>query len=252
MLKVRVIPSLLLSKNGLVKTKKFKNPKYIGDPINAIRIFNEKEVDELTFLDIDASKGGFEPSYELLADIARECFMPFGYGGGIKTIDQIQKILKLGVEKVIINTAAFHDPAFVKEACRTFGSSTIVVSIDVKKNLFGKNQVHVKGGTENTKMDPVEYSKSMAEIGVGEILLNSIDRDGTYTGYDLTLVEKVSRAVNVPVVACGGAGSISDFTKAVHAGASGVSAGSLFVFHGKHQAVLITYPSQYLLAKEGL
>ena len=245
MLRTRVIPCLLLKSRGLVKTVKFKDPKYIGDPLNALKIFNEKEVDELIFLSIDATINNSEPLYDLIEDITKECFMPFCYGGGIKTIEQIQKILKLGVEKVAINSAAYEDPEFVREACHIFGSSTIVVSIDVKKNVFGKYQVVINGGTLNTKLDPMEHSKKMEELGVGELIINSIDRDGTMVGYDLNLIKKVTSIVNIPVIACGGAKSISDFAKvSIEAGASAAAAGSMFVFHGKHKAVLITYPER--------
>lgn len=252
MLRTRIIPCLLLKNQGLVKTVKFKNTTYVGDPINAIRIFNEKEVDELIFLDINSWNENREPSYNLISDIAKECFMPFCYGGGVRTIEQIQKILKLGVEKVAINSAAFDNPVFIKEACRVYGSSTIVASIDVRKNLFGKYQVFTRGGSFNTKLDPIAYAKKMEQLGVGELLVNSIDRDGTMNGYDISLLNSISSNVNVPIIACGGAGGIGDFKEASQrAGVSAVAAGSMFVFHGKHKAVLITYPSQSeLIANE--
>jgi cyclase len=249
MLKTRVIPCLLLRKGGLVKTVKFKDAKYIGDPINAVRIFNEKEVDELVFLDIGATLAGSEPNFELLAHIASEAFMPFGYGGGITNIEQIKRLYSLGVEKVILNTAAEADPALIAAAASAAGSSSVVVSIDVGKSIFGKYTVRTRSGKFDTKRHPVDYALEMERRGAGEILLNSIDRDGTLSGYDLDLVGTVAAAVSVPVVAVGGAGSKEHFKAAVDSGASAVSAGSLFVFHGRHRAVLITYPEYEELEK---
>ena len=250
----RVIPCLLLRNNGLVKTVKFKDATYVGDPINAVKIFNEKEVDELIFLDIDASKNKKEPPYELLKDIASECFMPLCYGGGISTTDQIRKIIKCGVEKVSINTSAFKNPEFIRDASEIFGASTIVVAIDVKKSIFGKYTVYINGGKENTGKDPVEYAILAEKMGAGEILLNSIDKDGTMQGYDIDLVKKVSSVVKIPLIVSGGAGSIDHMKEGISkGGASAVSAGSFFVFHGKRRAVLISYPSveeiKYIFAK---
>jgi len=244
MLKHRVIPVLLLQNEGLVKTVKFKDSRYVGDPINAIRIFNDKEVDELVFLDISAYKTNKEIDYHLIAGLASECFMPLCYGGGIKDVDSIRKILHLGVEKVSINTQAFENPDFIKDAVRLFGSSTIVISLDVKKNLWGNYEVWTHGGTKNTKISPFQAVKMMENLGAGEILLNSIDKDGTMMGYDLKLIEKASNLVQIPLIAAGGASKISDFSDAIKHGASAVSAGSMFVFHGKHKAVLITYPGR--------
>jgi imidazole glycerol-phosphate synthase subunit HisF len=243
MLQVRVIPALLLKGQGLVKTVQFKNEKYIGDPINAIKIFNDKEVDELVFLDITASKENREPNYALIHQIAGECFMPLSYGGGITTIEQIRKILSLGVEKVIVNTHAANNPNFIKEASNLFGNSTIVVSIDVKKNFLGKNKVYICDGSINTKKDPIDYAQSMEQAGAGELLLNSIDRDGTMQGYDLDLIKKIVDAVSIPVVCCGGAGNLNHLKQvASSTNVSGLSAGSIFVYQGPHKAVLITYP----------
>lgn len=244
MLKHRVIPILLLQDDGLVKTTKFKNPKYVGDPINAIRIFNDKEVDELVFLDILASKDKRSINFELIAHLASECFMPLCYGGGIKDVDTIRKILRLGVEKVSLNTSAFEKPEFVREAVKLFGSSTIVISIDAKKNIWGNYEVWTNGGTKNLKIGPSEAAKKMEALGAGEILLNAIDKDGTMLGYDGKLIEQVSRQISLPLIAAGGAGKTSDFPAAVNHGASAVAAGSMFVFHGKHRAVLITYPDR--------
>jgi len=239
----RVIPCLLLKGQGLVKTVKFKDPKYVGDPINAVRIFNEKEVDELIFLDITATPEKKEPPFRTISEIASECFMPLCYGGGIKTIEHIEKIFSLGVEKVSINTQAAENPALIKQAAELFGSQSIVASIDVKKSLFGKYEVYIQGGRKNTKLAPVSYAKHLEELGVGEIMLNSIDRDGTLQGFDLELTARVVEAVNVPVIACGGAGKVEDLAAAIkQGGASAAAAGSFFVFHGKHRAVLITYP----------
>lgn len=245
MLKTRVIPCLLLRGAGLVKTTEFRNPKYVGDPINAIKIFNDKEVDELVLLDITASRTGKGPSFEVVQNIASECFMPVAYGGGITSVEQIRRILGTGVEKVVLNTAALKDPNLVRDAAREFGSQAVVVSIDVKRKLFGRYEVYVEGGTRATGREPVSYAREMEDIGAGEILLNAIDRDGTMKGYDIDLVSKVTSALGIPVIASGGAGSISDFAAASkRGGAAAVAAGAMFVFHGRHRAVLITYPSQ--------
>lgn len=241
----RVIPVLLLKNAGLVKTIQFKNPKYIGDPLNAVKIFNEKEVDELIFLDILATPEKRAIPLEFLKEVAEECFMPLAYGGGIKSIQDIRSILKVGVEKVILNSVVFDDLDFVSEAVRQFGSSTIAVSLDVKRNFWGKYEVYANGGRVNTKKDPVDFAKLLNDLGIGELMLNSIDLDGTQKGYDLSLISTISNTVDIPVIACGGAGSLDDFDQALNdAGASAVAAGSMFVFHGKHRAILISYPSQ--------
>jgi cyclase len=249
MLRTRVIPCLLLRNGGLIKTVGFKDPKYVGDPINAVRIFNEKEVDELVFLDISATLAGREPNFDLLASIASEAFMPFGYGGGLTRVDQVRRLFALGVEKAIINTAADGDSGLVGEAAAAAGRSSVVVSIDVRRNWLGRYSVCTRCGQHDTRRDPVEYARQMEREGAGEILLNSIDRDGTMSGYDLELVRRVSEAVNIPVVAVGGAGVLGHFRQAVESGASAVAAGSMFLFHGKHRAVLITYPDYHSLAK---
>lgn len=240
----RIIPCLLLRDEGLVKTVNFKKYTYIGDPINAVKIFNEKEVDELIFLDIDATKKGAEPPYKVIQEIATECFMPFCYGGGIKTVEQIRNIIASGAEKVAINTAAFLNPDLVREAASIFGSSTIVVSIDYKKNLFGKQVVFYNGGKKSTKKDPVAYAIEMERLGAGELLLNSIEKDGVMAGYDLDMLRKVADAVSIPVIACGGAGELGHFKEAFETGgASACAAGSFFVFQGKRRGVLISYPA---------
>ena len=244
MLPPRVIPCLLLKNAGLVKTVRFKDPTYVGDPINAVKIFNDKEVDELVFLDITATLEKKRPQMSLLARIVGESFMPFSYGGGIRSLDDIQDILRLGVEKVCINSFAVENPPFIRSAANAFGSSTIVISLDVKKSLFGKYEVAIYGGRKGTGLDPVHHAKIMEGMGAGELMVNSIDRDGTMKGYDIDLIKRVSEAVSIPVIACGGAGRLSDFGEAIkEGGASAVAAGSFFVFHGKHRAVLISYPS---------
>lgn len=242
MLHARVIPCLLLRNGGLVKTVKFSNPRYIGDPINAVRILNDKEVDELVFLDIGDRTAVSGPNYELLADIASEAFMPFGYGGGITTLDQVQRLYAMGVEKVILNTAAADTPSLITEAASLAGCSGVVASVDVKRNWMGRYSVWVRSGKRDLKRDPVTYAQELEQRGAGEILLNVIDRDGTMEGYDLDIIQRVAGAVSIPVVAAGGAGALHHFREAVDHGASAVAAGSLFVFHGKHRAVLITYP----------
>lgn len=243
MLRTRVIPVLLLMDGGLVKGEAFKNHRYIGDPLNAVRIFNEKEVDELIFLDISATLEGREPDFTLLADIASETFMPFGYGGGISSIETIERLFSLGAEKAVINSAAFFNPSLISQAAKVAGSQSIVVSIDVKKTFFGGYEVYVKNGTVRTKVDPVSYAKKMQDLGAGELVLCSIDREGTGKGYDLELISDVTRAVSIPVVCLGGAGSVQHLAEAKNKTCvSGVAAGDFFVFHGKHKAVLITYP----------
>ena len=244
MLIPRVIPCLLLKGAGLVKTIGFRKSTYIGDPINAVKIFNDKEVDELIFLDIDANKNSKGPMFDVISKITSECFMPLGYGGGITNIRTMQKIFEIGVEKVIVNSSAFENPNLIREASKKFGNQSVVVSIDVKKTIWGKQRVFINGGRLNTGIDPVTYAKDMEKLGAGEIFLNSINLDGKMNGYDIKLIKIVSDAVSIPVIACGGAGKIEDFSKALIKGdASAVAAGSMFVFHGKHNAVMINYPS---------
>lgn len=244
MLDTRVIPTLLLKGSGLVKTTKFKKPVYIGDPINAIKIFNSKEVDELIVLDITASSEGRPPAFETIREITDECFMPLSYGGGIRTVEHIRAILKAGIEKVVLNTAALSDPLLVTRAADEFGRQAIICSIDVKKSLLGGYSVFSASGAKIVDKDPVAYARRLEDLGAGEIYLTSVDREGTMSGYDLGLVKSVSGAVSVPVIASGGAGSIDDFVAARDAGASAVSAGAMFVFQGPHRAVLITYPGR--------
>jgi len=239
----RVIPVLLLRNGGLYKTVKFKDYKYLGDPLNTVKIFNDKEVDELVCLDITATKEKREPNYELIYQLATECFMPLCYGGGIRTIEQIKKIVSLGVEKVVINSMAIEKLSFINEAAKEFGSSTLVASIDLKKDLFGGYRIFGAGGTIKSELKLEGYVKQLEENGVGEILINSIDRDGEMKGYDLKLIEKIVHGVSIPVIACGGAGSVKDLQDALNHGATSVAAGSMFVFNGKHRAVLINYPA---------
>jgi cyclase len=250
MRRVRVIPVLLLKEGGLYKSVRFRDYKYVGDPINAVKIFNDKQVDEIVVLDIDASLTGSPPNFKLIAEMAGEAFMPLTYGGGISTINQVKEILYQGVEKVSFNSAAINKPELITECARLFGSSSIVVSIDVKKNWIGKKLVYGSGGHESTGIYPAKFAKQMENAGAGEIFLNSIDHDGTFKGFDKELIREVTGEVNIPVIACGGAGSLTDFRGAIECGASAAAAGSYFVFQRPHRAVLITYPSQEELQKE--
>lgn len=244
MIRPRVIPCLLLKNGGLVKTVKFKDPKYLGDPINIVRIFNDKEVDELIFLDITATLEKRPPPFELLGKITSECFMPLGYGGGIRALDEVKRLLGIGIEKIVLNTSAIENPALVRAAADYAGSQAVVISLDVKRSVFGKYEVYTHSGQKATGFDPVRFAVEMEKQGAGELFVNSIDRDGTMLGYDLELVRRVADSVQVPVVACGGAGNIQHLADAIHGGASAAAAGSLFVFHGPLRGVLISYPSQ--------
>jgi len=235
----RVIPLLLLRGQGLVKGIQFKNHQYVGDPMNAVHIFNEKEVDELIFLDISATAENRTPALDYVEKIADECYMPFAVGGGIRNVQQIRDILHAGAEKVAFSTAAVETPQLISEAAALFGSQSVVVCIEYK----GKT-VYTHAASRPTKLDVIAWAIQVAELGAGEILLNSIDRDGTRQGYDLDTLQQVAQAVNIPVIACGGAGTIEHLAEALQHGASAVAAGSMFVFHGKHRAVLISYPSQ--------
>ena len=245
MLQSRVIPVLLCNLEGsLVKTKQFKKPVYVGDPVNAVKIFNEKEVDELIFLDITATQQGRGPNIRYISEIATEAFMPLCYGGGLNNVGDIKAVIKAGIEKVAINSALASDPDLLSRAADVLGSSSTVASIDVKKDFWGKYKVVIKSGTQNLSMPPEEFAQMVEKMGAGEIVLNSVDRDGMMEGFDLQMIEKVSKAVSIPVIACGGAGTVAHFREAVQSGASAVAAGSMFVFQGKHRAVLISYPSQ--------
>jgi imidazole glycerol-phosphate synthase subunit HisF len=240
----RAIPCLLLSGAGLVKTVRFRKPTYLGDPLNIARIFNDKEVDELILLDIQATPEGREPRLDMVASLASECFMPLCYGGGVRSLEQMRALYAAGVEKVAINTHAVEEPGFVRAAAEAFGSQGVVAAIDVARDWLGARRVVARGGRRRTRLDPVEHARHMQDMGAGEILLTSVERDGSMAGYDLDLVRDVTRAVSVPVVACGGAGCIADLGVVVRqAGAAAAAAGSLFVFSGPNRAVLINYPS---------
>lgn len=244
MLKIRVMPCLLLKDGKLVKTVNFLKPNYIGDPVNAVKIYNDKEVDEMVFLDISATRKARKPDFGKISQIASECFMPLTYGGGIRDVDDMKKIYTLGVEKIIICSYAVEKPEFITQAAKIFGSQSVVVAIDVKKNAWGKDEVQTYSGTRRVKIDPVGFAQKMEAMGAGEIFLNSIDRDGTFSGYDINLIKEVSKAVSLPLIACGGAGSVNDFSKAVKAGALAVAAGSMFVYFCNNiDGVLINYPS---------
>lgn len=244
MRRVRIIPVLTLQNEKLVKTIRFKNPTYIGDPINAVKIFNEKEVDEIVILDITASKEKREPNYTKIEEIASEAFMPFAYGGGITKLSQIEKLFKLGIEKVVLNSNLETNMRLVNEAAQIFGSQSIVASIDVKKNLFGKNQAYKISGTTKIDVPLLDFVKQLEQTGVGEFFINSIDKDGTYSGYDLDLIKLLSTQVSAPIVACGGASSVDSFLPAIQHGASAVAAGSMFVYTGSTRGILINYPKQ--------
>jgi imidazole glycerol-phosphate synthase subunit HisF len=240
----RVIPTLLLDQGGLVKTVQFRDARYVGDPINTVRIFNDKQVDEIVLLDIGATREGRGPDSEAIERIASEAFMPLGYGGGVRDLGTATALIQLGVEKVIVNTAAIERPSLVREIADHLGSSTIVVSLDVARRPDGSYEVRSHGGTRSTGLDARAHADAMAAAGAGELILQSIDRDGTMTGYDLELIRQVASTVEIPVVAGGGAGSLDDVVSAIReGGAAAAAAGSLFVFHGKHRAVLVTYPS---------
>ena len=230
MIRPRVIPCLLLRNEGLVKTVKFKDPKYLGDPINIVRIFNDKEVDELIFLDITATVENRPPNFEILGKITSECFMPLGYGGGIRTLEEVRKLLAIGVEKIVLNTSAVENPSLIRAAAEYAGSQAVVISMDVKKTLFGKYEVYTRGGRKATGLDPVKYAVETQKQGAGELFLNSIDRDGTLEGYDLDLIHEVSQAVAIPVVAAGGCGSYEHVAQAIKAGAHAVAVGAMFQF----------------------
>jgi cyclase len=243
------MPCLLLRDSKLVKTVQFKNPDYIGDPVNAIKIYNEKEVDELIFLDITATVENKPPPFKIIKQIANECFMPLTYGGGVRTTEDMRAIYGLGVEKIAINSYFHEDIGLIQKAAAIFGNQSVVVSIDAKRKVLGGYEVFVKGGRSGTRTDPVTVAKKAEKAGAGEILLTSIDRDGTMQGYDTELIRSVAEEINVPLIACGGAGKVDDFTQAVKAGASAVAAGSMVVYQGRHRGVLINFPGQDELRK---
>ncbi len=240
----RLIPCLLLDNGKLVKTVQFKKPVYVGDPINAVKIFNDKEVDELIFLDINATRSHKKPDFEYLKKIAEQCFMPLCYGGGVNSLEDIGALFRIGMEKVSVNAAALERPQLISEAAQIYGSQSIVGAMDVGKNMFGKIIVKAQNGTKNTKYSPKEYAKRLQDAGAGEIFVNVIPNDGMMTGYDYELIHEVADNVQVPVIACGGAGSLQDCRRAIDSGASAAAAGSIFVFWGANKAVLINYPDR--------
>ncbi len=244
MLRPRIIPCLLVTNGGLAKTVNFKNPKYVGDPINAVKIFNEKEVDELIVIDIDATTKNREPDYSMISNLAAECRMPLCYGGGVKTVTQIEKIIALGVEKVAISSSAVKMPNLISDAAKRVGSQSIVVVMDIKKfGLLRRYEVFTHNGKKGTGLDPVEFARQVEGLGAGEVVVNSIDRDGEMNGYDLELIAKVREAISLPLTVLGGAGSMQDVKELIsHFGIIGAAAGSFFVFKGKYRAVLINYP----------
>lgn len=242
MLKERVIPALLLHRDGLVKTRRFAEPKYVGDPLNAIRIFNEKEVDELLLLDISASREGREPNCELIESFATECFMPFCYGGGITRMDQVERLFRLGVEKISLQSATRSDLDLITSIAERYGSQAVVCAVDVKTDWKGSYQLYWSVDRA-TQRDWRGHVQRLVDAGAGEILVNAVDRDGMMAGMDVKLIREASRDLPVPLIALGGVGALHHIKEAVDAGASAVAAGAFFVFHGKHRAVLITYPS---------
>ncbi|MBA4408494.1 MAG: imidazole glycerol phosphate synthase subunit HisF [Odoribacter sp.] len=245
MLYPRIIPCLLVHNKGLVKTTKFKDPKYVGDPINAVKIFNEKEVDELIVVDIDASREGKEPDYKMIENLAAECRMPFCYGGGIKTLGQAQRIFSLGVEKIAISSVAIENPKIISEMAERVGNQSVVVVLDVKKKtLSSKYELYIHNGTKSTGIDPIQFAIEMQKLGAGEIVINSIDHDGVMKGYDMNLINKIREVISIPITVMGGAGTLEDIGGVIQQhGIIGVAAGSLFVFKGKYRAVLISYPT---------
>jgi cyclase len=251
MLRPRIIPSLLIQDNGLVKTVNFKNPKYVGDPINAVRIFNEKEVDELAIFDIDATVKGLEPNYSLIERIANQSRMPLCYGGGVKTVEQAQKIFGLGIEKIALSSAVLQNPQLITQIADRVGSQSVIVVLDVKKKLFGGYEVYTHNGKKATGINPFKFVEDAQKLGAGEIIINSIDQDGVMKGYDPSLIDKVREKISLPLTVLGGAGSLNDINQVIDKhGIIGVAAGSLFVFKGVYKAVLINYPS--FEEKEGL
>jgi cyclase len=245
MLRPRIIPSLLIQDNGLVKTVNFKNPKYVGDPINAVRIFNEKEVDELAIFDIDATVLGKEPNYSLIERLASQSMMPLCYGGGVKTVEQAQCIFSLGIEKIALSSAVLQNPKLITDISERVGAQSVIVVLDVKKKLLGGYEVYTHNGKKATGINPFKFVEEAQRLGAGEIVINSIDKDGVMKGYDLDLIAKVREKIALPMTVLGGAGSLEDIKKVIDIhGVIGVAAGSLFVFKGPYKAVLINYPNQ--------
>lgn len=245
MLRPRIIPSLLVHDNGLVKTVHFKNPKYVGDPINAVKIFNEKEVDELAVFDIDATVLGKEPNYALIKKLANQSRMPLCYGGGVKTVEQAQKIFGLGIEKIALSSAVIENPDLVTQIADRVGSQSVIVVLDVKKKFLGGYEIHTHNGKKATGINPVEFAVKAEKLGAGEIIINSIDQDGAMKGFDMDLIDKICEKISIPITVLGGAGSLQDIKKVIDKHKIiGVAAGSLFVFKGVYKAVLINYPAK--------
>lgn len=245
-LRPRLIPCLLVKNGGLVKTVRFGYPKYVGDPLNAVRIFNEKEVDELMVLDIDATVQRREPNYDVIRTLAAQCHMPLCYGGGVKTVEHVQRLVGMGVEKVSVCSVAVEHPRFISEAASRVGSQSVVIVMDVKKRAWSKHgEICIHNGTRRTGLIPVDFAKKCEALGAGELVIQSVDRDGTLAGYDLDLVAQIREAISLPITVLGGAGSYDDVLALVKRfGTIGAGAGSLFVFKGKYRAVLINYPSR--------
>lgn len=245
MLRPRIIPSLLLQDNGLVKTLNFKNPKYVGDPINAVKIFNEKEVDELAVFDIDATAKGLEPNYSLIERIANQSRMPLCYGGGVKTVEQAQKIFGLGIEKIALSSAVLQNPDLITQIAERVGAQSVIVVLDVKKKLFGGYELYTHNGKKATGINPFDFAEKAQQLGAGEVVINSIDQDGVMKGYDMNLIDKVREKISLPLTVLGGAGSLQDIQEVIKKHKIiGVAAGSLFVFKGVYKAVLINYPTK--------
>lgn len=244
---MRLIPCLLLKGRSLVKTIRFKSESYIGDPLNAVKIFSQKGVDEIVMLDITATTENRPPNFDLLSDISSECFVPFAYGGGLCDMEKLKKLFSLGADKAIINSQAIDDPDFIARAAQFFGSQSIVVSIDVQKDFWGDYRVYAQRGRKLTKYRPLDFARIVEACGAGEIMVTDISRDGTWAGYDLELIKSVANSVRIPVIACGGARCLSDCLNVVRSGASAAAAGSLFVYKAKGQGVLINFPERKVL-----
>ncbi len=244
MLRPRIIPCLLVQNKGLVKTVKFKDPKYVGDPLNAVKIFNEKEVDELMVVDIDATRESRPPDFGLIKNLAAECRMPLCYGGGVTTVEQARKIISLGAEKVAISYAAMSNPEIIPAMAEAVGRQSVVVVLDVRKKMFGGYEIYTHNNKKSTGKNPVKYAQYLNDLGIGELVINSIDKDGTMQGYDFNLVDKIRAVTDMPLTVLGGAGSMDDIRALIDRyGVIGAAAGSFFVFKGKYRAVLISYPS---------
>lgn len=243
MSRTRIIPVLLLKNGGLYKTVNFKKANYVGDPVNTVKIFNEKEADELVVLDFNASVDNRPIDYKKIGEIAGEAFMPMAYGGGIKSLDDAKKVFDAGYEKVVLNSVLFDQQELIEKIGSVYGAQAVVAAIDVKKNFLGKYKVYSHSGTKSASYSPVEWAKKLEQAGAGEILVNNIDQDGSWAGYDVALIGSIAPQINIPLIACGGAGNAGDFKNAVEAGASAVAAGSLFVYQKKGMGVLISFPT---------